>query len=76
MYRSRLGNNQYILLPYRKLNVNLCKHLNTDFKQYVAKSIKPPATDFPYSDDPNADLCELFRSNKTVSIITFRKVLH
>lgn len=30
-------------------------------------SFKPPASDFPYSDDPNEDLCEMFKSENEVS---------
>lgn len=62
-----MGNNQYESMPIRFSKVNYCEYLNTSYRKYLMNSMKTPVSNFPYSDDPNVDLCEAFHADHDVS---------
>lgn len=70
-YISPLGNNQFEKMPIRFQKISYCDYMNTNYRKYFMASARSPATDLPYSDDPNADLCAAFRADHEVSFRFF-----
>lgn len=66
-YYSPLGNQQYTLTPFTLSKKSYCDYINGDFRKLLMESAKPPATNFPYSEDPNVDLCDKIRTDHDVS---------
>lgn len=66
-YRSSTGSSQFTMLPYRFPKTDVCTYYNTNYRQYVLKSFKPPASDAPYTEDPEENVCELYRMEGEVS---------
>lgn len=66
---SRLGNNQFTKLPMRLPRVTYCEYVNTSYRKYFMSAAKPPASNLPYTDDPNIDLCASFRADHDVKTV-------
>lgn len=74
-----MGNNQYERMPIRFPKVTYCEYINTSYRKYFMNSFKSPVSNLPYSDDPNADLCEAFRADhdvRTNSYLLFQNIYH
>lgn len=54
-------------MPYA-LKMDGCTFLNGPYRKYAMPSIKPPATDLPYTDDHKVDICEMFKQNGGVML--------
>lgn len=65
LYQSS-GNNQYVLYPIRLPTMTMCEFLNGPYRKFFMEASKPPVTNFPYSEDPNEDLCKQIMSDKDV----------
>lgn len=58
MFHSSKGNNQFVLFPFRLPTMNMCEFLNGPYRKYFMKGNKYPVSNFPYSEDPDEDLCK------------------
>lgn len=58
-YFSRLGNNGYVLLPYKFARQPLCNIINEEYRNRIMHDVKSYSNG-PVSDDPNVDLCDLW----------------
>lgn len=61
-----MGNSHFNQLPLRDNRVSICEYMNTSYRKYLMKSLKPPVSNFPYSDDPDEDLCDAYRADHEV----------
>lgn len=66
---SARGNNQYTKLPFRIPKMTLCSFYNEPYRKYMMPSMKPPAADYLYTDDPNKDICQILKDDGGVRIL-------
>lgn len=68
-YRSSKGNSQFTMLPFRVPRIDVCSYFDKPYRQYIMKSMKPPASDMPYSEDPKESLCKMFKARENVGLL-------
>ncbi|KAG4073949.1 hypothetical protein HA402_014154 [Bradysia odoriphaga] len=58
MFYSPLGNNRYLLLPFKVYRQPICKVLNSEYRNRAMHDVHN-YSNFPFSEDKNVDLCSL-----------------
>lgn len=66
-YLSASGTSDFGLMPIRFPNVTFCEFLNTNYRKYFMKGSNTPDSNFPYSTNPDDDLCDFMRSKEPVN---------
>lgn len=68
-YYSSLGNNQYVLLPYKAQRKSLCYHIDNFIRKYVQSELEK-ASDVPKAVE-NQPLCPLYIKVNMFFLILF-----
>lgn len=69
-YISHSEKHHYEKMPVHFPRVTYCEFINTSYRKHIMKSVKSPVSNDPYSEDPSDDLCQGFRAEHDVSIIS------